>query len=111
MSAQHRQRDRWVSGIVFLILAGIWQLLSLVYTGEAQPGEPMIAGWQVLLTKTFLSLADYWPGGLGVAAVADGAERSYLAALLSVLFHSVNTIGRLVIGLGLGGAIGLLLGL
>jgi sulfonate transport system permease protein len=71
----------------------------------------MIAGWQILFTKTFLSLSDYWQGGFGVPAVADGAERSYLAALLSVLFHSADTIGRLVMGLALGSAVGLLLGL
>jgi sulfonate transport system permease protein len=71
----------------------------------------MIAGWQVLFTKTFLTLSDYWQGGLGVSAVADGAERSYLAALLSILSHSIDTIGRLSLGLALGGAVGLLLGL
>jgi sulfonate transport system permease protein len=105
------RRDRWISVMVFAALAGIWQILSVVYTAEAQPGEPMIAGWQVLFTKTFLTLSDYWQGGLGVSAVADGAERSYLAALLSILSHSIDTIGRLSLGLALGGAVGLLLGL
>jgi sulfonate transport system permease protein len=105
------RRDRWISVMVFAALAGIWQTLSVVYTAEAQPGEPMIAGWQVLFTKTFLTLSDYWQGGLGVSAVADGAERSYLAALLSILSHSIDTIGRLSLGLTLGGAVGLLLGL
>ena len=105
------RRDRWISVMVFAALAGIWQILSVVYTAEAQPGEPMIAGWQVLFTKTFLTLSDYWQGGLGVSAVADGAERSYLAALLAVLSHSIDTIGRLSLGLALGGAVGLLLGL
>lgn len=105
------RRDRWISVMVFAALAGIWQILSVVYTAEAQPGEPMIAGWQVLFTKTFLTLSDYWQGGLGVSAVADGAERSYLAALLSILSHSIDTIGRLSLGLTLGGAVGLLLGL
>jgi sulfonate transport system permease protein len=105
------RRDRWISLAVFLALAGIWQILSMVYTVEAQPGEPMIAGWQVLFTKTFLTLSDYWQGGLGVRAVGDGAERSYLAALLSVLSHSIDTIGRMSLGLALGGTVGLLLGL
>jgi sulfonate transport system permease protein len=105
------RRDRWISIMVFAALAGIWQILSVVYTAEAQPGEPMIAGWQVLFTETFLTLSDYWQGGLGVSAVADGAERSYLAALLAILSHSIDTIGRLSLGLALGGAVGLLLGL
>jgi sulfonate transport system permease protein len=105
------RRDRWISLVVLLALAVIWQILSVVYPAEAVPGEPMVAGWQVLFTKTFLSLADYWGGGLGVPAVSEGAPRSYLAALLSVLSHSFDTIVRLVAGLALGGLVGVLLGL
>jgi hypothetical protein len=86
------RRDRWISVMVFAALAGIWQILSVVYTAEAQPGEPMIAGWQVLFTKTFLTLSDYWQGGLGVSAVADGAERSYLAALLAIRSPSASRV-------------------
>ncbi len=104
-------RDRWVSGAVFLALAALWQVLSLVYTAEAQPGEPMVAGWQVLFSRTFLSLADYWPGGWGVSAVSDGADRTYLAATLSVLVHSADTLGRLAAGMLAGGGAGLALGL
>ena len=107
----HARRDRWISAAVFLSLAAVWQLLSVLYPVEAAPGEPMIAGWQVLFTNTFLSLADYWQGGLGVPSVAEGADRSYLAAFLSVLSHSLDTIGRLVIGLSVGGLVGLILGL
>lgn len=103
--------DRFVSLVVFLALAGLWQVLSLIYTAEAQPGEPMVAGWQVLFTRTFLSLADYWQGGFGVPAVSEGAERTYLAAAMSVMFHSGYTIGRLALGLACGGGVGMLLGL
>ena len=71
----------------------------------------MVAGWQVLFTRTLLSLSDYWPGGFDVPAVADGAERSYLAAVLSILLHSADTILRLAAGLALGGIAGLVLGL
>jgi sulfonate transport system permease protein len=111
MSVIRRRRDLIVSLLVFLALAAIWQILSLIYTAEAQPGEPMVAGWQVLFTKTLLSLADYWQGGFGVPAVSEGAERSYLAAFLSIISHSIVTIGRLLLGLLLGGGVGLLLGL
>jgi len=111
MTAAQPRHERWISLGVLLVLAGVWQLLSIAYPVEAQPGEPMIAGWQVLFTRSFLSLADYWQGGLGVPAVADGAPRSYLAAVLCVLSHSADTIGRLAIGLILGGSVGLTLGL
>ena len=104
-------RQQLVSFSVFAALAIVWEILSLVYTAEAQPGEPMVAGWGTLLTRTFLSLSDYWQGGFGVPAVADGAARSYPAALLSVISHSLATLARLLSGLLLGGVLGLALGL
>ena len=104
-------KERLVSLAVFAALAGLWQIMSLVYVVEAQPGEPMIAGWQVLFTRTFLSLADYWGGGLGVPTVADGAARTYLAASLSLLSHLAFTLARLCVALALGGGVGFALGL
>lgn len=104
-------KGRLVSVAVFVALAALWQVLSLIYTAEAQPGEPMVAGWQVLFTRTFLSLADYWSGGFGVPSVADGAPRTYLAATLSVVSHLMATLARLGVGLALGGGVGFVLGL
>jgi sulfonate transport system permease protein len=104
-------RQQLVSLSVFLGLASLWEILSFVYTVEAQPGEPMVAGWGTLFTRTLLSLSDYWQGGFGVPAVADGAARSYSAALLSIISHSLATLARLASGLLLGGVLGLALGL
>ena len=104
-------RQHLVSFSVFLGLALLWEILSFVYTVEAQPGEPMVAGWGTLFTRTLLSLSDYWQGGFGVPSVADGAARSYPAALLSIVFHSLATLARLASGLALGGVLGLALGL
>ena len=104
MTAASRQRiARLARGLRWRLLI-VWQILSCVYTAEAQPGEPMVAGWGTLFTSTLLSLSDYWQGGFGVPAVADGAPRTYLAALLSILSHSPATIARLASGLALGGA-------
>jgi sulfonate transport system permease protein len=108
MSWLRRQR---VSLLVLLAMAGIWQILSMVFTAEAVPGEPMVPGWQIVFSRTLLSLADYWQGGFGVPSVASGAERSYPAAILSILSHSLDTIVRLYVGLLLGGIVGTALGL
>jgi sulfonate transport system permease protein len=105
------RRDRWIALGVLLVLAALWQVLSLVFRAEAQPGEPMVPGWQVVFTRTFLSFADYWPGGFGVTAVAEGGQRSYLAALLSVLSHSFDTLVRLYLGWVIGAVAASLLGL
>jgi sulfonate transport system permease protein len=104
-------RRHRVSLLVLLGMAAIWQVLSLIFTAEAVPGEPMVPGWQIVFSRTLLSLADYWQGGLGVASVAAGAERSYAAAFLSILSHSLDTMVRLYTGLLIGGVVGTALGL
>jgi sulfonate transport system permease protein len=104
-------RQQLVSLSVLAVLAIGWEILAFIYTVEAQPGEPMVAGWGTLFTRTLLSLSDYWQGGFGVPAVADGAARSYPAALLSIISHSLATLARLASGLLLGGVLGLALGL
>ena len=109
MSAYIRRHS--VSILVLIAMAAIWQLLSMAYTAEAVPGEPMIPGWQVVFGRTLISLADYWQGGLGVGAVAEGAPPTYLAALLAIVTNSFDTIVRLYVGLLFGSVVGTLLGL
>jgi sulfonate transport system permease protein len=100
-----------VSVLVLLAMAGCWQVLSQIYTAEAAPGEPLVPGWQVLFSHTFRLLADYWPGGLGVPSVAEGAQRSYTAAALALLLHSWDTMLRLYTGFACGAFGGAALGL
>ncbi len=105
------RKRRWVSILVLVGMAATWQLASLVYTGEAAPGEPLVPGWQVVVTKTFVSLSDYWHGGLGVKATAEGGARTYQGAALAIVSHSIDTIARLFSGLALGALVGTALGL
>ncbi len=104
-------RRNLTSILVLLGMAGVWQMLSLIFVAEAVPGEPLIPGWQVIFTQTLISLSDYWEGGLGVASVAEGAPRSYPAAFLSIASHSFDTMVRLYTGLLVGGVLGVFLGL
>lgn len=104
-------RRHGVSIMVLGVMAAIWQILSLLYTAEAVPGEPMIPGWQVVFTRTLISLSDYWQGGFGVPSVAEGAPPSYTAALLAIVSNSLDTMVRLYLGLLIGGLVGTFLGL
>ena len=88
--------SRLTSVIVLLGLAGFWQLLSILMPWESVPGERMIPGWQVVFSKTLLSLSDYWAGGLGVPAVAEGGDRTYAGALLAILSNSWDTSLRML---------------
>jgi sulfonate transport system permease protein len=96
---------------VLLGLMLLWQLASILIPYESVPGEPMVPGWQIVFTRTLVSLADYWAGGFGIKAVAEGGERTYTAALLAVLSHSWDTSLRLYTGLALGATAGSLAGL
>lgn len=106
-----RRRRRWVGVLVLLAMAGVWQLASLVYTAKAAPGEPLVPGWQVVTTRTFVSLSDYWKGGFGVKATSEGGKRTYQGAALAIVSNSIDTILRLFSGLGLGALLGTTLGL
>jgi sulfonate transport system permease protein len=104
-------RRRALSMMVLLAMAVAWQVVSMTFRAEALPGEPMVPGWQVLVTTTFLSLSDYWQGGFGVAGVARGGHLSYEASLLAIVSNSADTMVRLYTGLAFGFLVGALLGL
>jgi sulfonate transport system permease protein len=99
-------RRHGVSLAVLFGMAVAWQALSMIYRAEALPGEPMVPGWQIVFTRTLVSLSDYWRGGLGVKAVADGAEPSAIGGVLSILDASLDTIVRLYTGLAIGALFG-----
>jgi sulfonate transport system permease protein len=92
-------------------MAAGWQALSLLYRAEALPGEPMVPGWQIVFGRTLVSLSDYWRGGFGVTAVANGGARNAVGGVLAILDHSLDTVIRLYAGFLVGAVVGLVLGL
>jgi sulfonate transport system permease protein len=106
-----KRTQRLISVGVIGSLAALWQLASIGIPYESVPGEPMVPGWQIVVTRTFISLADYWPGGLGIEAVAQGGARTYAGAALAILSNSWDTSLRLYAGLALGAAVGSIAGL
>ncbi|WIJ25818.1 ABC transporter permease [Devosia sp. RR2S18] len=101
----------WVGLLALIGLALVWQLASMLVTVEITPGVPMVPGWQVVLTSTFVSMSNFWMGGFGIPAASAGTEPSYGVALLSVLFNSLDTFRRLLLGCFIGGGLGFILGL
>jgi sulfonate transport system permease protein len=95
-----------ISLAILFAMAVAWQALSMIYRAEALPGEPMVPGWQIVFTRTLVSLSDYWRGGLGVKAVADGGQPSAIGGVLSILDASLDTIVRLYTGLAIGALFG-----
>lgn len=111
MTAALRPRERWAIRLgVLVAMAALWQLASVLIGGESADGGSTVPGWPDILSA-LKGIGDYWPGGLGVAAVADGGSRDLLTGVLALGHHSIRTLERLVLGLALGAVAGTLLGL
>src|SRR4051794_36832963 len=82
-----------ISVIVALIV--LWEIASLLSTGEVKPGHPFVPGWEFIATHTLVGLSDYWPGGLGVQAVADGGPHTFIGSVYAMVYQSAQTLWRL----------------
>ena len=84
-----------VSLVVFAALAIVWEILSFVYTVEAQPGEPMVAGWGTLFTRTSAQPVRLLAGRIGRARGRRwrGAQLSRGAALGHLAFARDALLG------------------
>jgi sulfonate transport system permease protein len=96
---------------VAVALAVLWEVASRVSKGEVKPGHPFVPGWEFIFKNTLVGLSDYWPGGLGAPAVADGGPRTLLGSIYAIVDHSFQTLWRLVLGFALGAGIGTLVAL
>lgn len=96
---------------VVVVLIVTWQVASIINDSEVSPGRPFVPGWDFMFRNTLVGLSDYWPGGLGVEAVADGGERTLRGSLYAVVYQGSWTLWRLVIGFVLGATVGTALAL
>lgn len=101
---------RLITLATFVALIALWQLASVLVTGTSADGGSVVPSWPDI-GRAYVDLSDYWPGGLGVEAVAEGGEHDVLTATLALGHHSLRTLERLVLGLGLGAIVGTALGL
>jgi sulfonate transport system permease protein len=95
--------------MVLLVLGLAWELLSHVVTAKGSYDEPLVPGWGYLFGNSLLRMSDYWGGGFGVPAPAEGGPRTYAGALLALGEASLITFERVAGGMVFGvlGGIGL----
>jgi sulfonate transport system permease protein len=91
---------------VVVALIVLWEVASLISTSEVSPGHPFVPGWEFIFRHTLVGLSDYWPGGWGVEAVADGGPRTLLGSLYAMVYQGLATLWRLLAGFALGAIIG-----
>ena len=97
------------TALLAVVLA--WELLSLCITAKGSYDEPLIPGWGYLIKNSLLRMSDYWSGGLGVPAPAEGGPRTYAGAFLALGSASLITIERVLFGVVFGTLGGISLGL
>jgi sulfonate transport system permease protein len=95
--------------LIALIIA--WQLLSIAVTAKGSYDEPLVPGWDYLIGNSLLRMSDYWGGGFGVPAPAEGGPPTYAAALLALGSASLITFERVFAGIVFGTFSGIGLGL
>jgi sulfonate transport system permease protein len=91
---------------VIIALLVVWQIASMLNRSEVSPGHPFVPGWQFIFRHTLVGLSDYWHGGFGVKAVADGGPRTLLGSIYALIYQSTQTLIRLLAGFALGAIIG-----
>lgn len=98
----------WAWGtVVLLFLAGVWQLAAVLSNTASPEGSPLVPGWPHLVSTALPALANYGGEGFGI----DPTEVTYGHAFAAIAAHSADTWLRLLAGLFLGAAGGVLLGL
>jgi sulfonate transport system permease protein len=107
--------DRSIPGDRRLVLVSVlgvvvvWHLASLV-AGQSPLTRQRLVPNAADLVRSFDDLAAYWPGGLGVDAVAQGGHATFGVAALALAYNSLATALRLMAGLALGTFIAVALG-
>ena len=110
-AARRRRRiEKSISVASILGLAGLWQLLSVFFSGSAaqlsDTASPIVPGWGWILGRALREISAYAGNGLGTVLAEDGVYGTYGEAFRVIAYHSMVTIGRLVIGFALGVAFG-----
>ena len=115
-SSIHTTRSRTTTTVRSLLLGAIlllvaWELLaSLVVAPAFRRPDQVLPSIQHVI-RDFRGLSDYWSGGLGVRAVADGGRRTYAGAVLALASGAFTTTLRLAAGFAIATLVGVSLGL
>jgi sulfonate transport system permease protein len=102
---------RPLSVAALVILAVGWQVASYLVPTIGFGAAPRVPGWEHVFSKGFVGLSDYWMGGWGAPSPIFGGKQTVWGAVLVVVWNSVITGKRVLLGLLIGIAVGFLLGI
>lgn len=104
-------RRNWISGLVVLALIAGWEIAGLLAPKSPLRESPIVPPWEFIFGRALVGLSDYWKIEMWAPVPQLGGQQTLFGALLALGFHSALTLFRLVLGLVVGAAGGIFLGL
>lgn len=104
-------RRNWISVLVVVALIVGWQIAGHLAPRSPLRESPIVPPWEFIFGRALLGLSDYWKIEMWAPVPQLGGQQTLLGALLALGFHSSLTLFRLILGLALGCAAGVFLGL
>jgi len=88
------------------ILAG-WEVAAHAGISSQLQGSPIVPSWEFVFTTALKGLSGSWTLHFLAPNPAIGGEPTYLGAFAAIVYHSLLTLYRLILGLLLGVAAGI----
>lgn len=104
-------RTRWPQLLTMAVLIAGWEIAAHVSPKTPLAQTPIIPSFEEIFGRSLLGMADYWKFPFWAPITSIGGPQTLHGALLALAFHSLLTFMRLLLGLVLGAAIGIGLGL
>lgn len=87
-----------------------WEIAAQVIGRSGPQASQVMPSVATIVTDGFMGLSNFFKGGFGIPATANGGELSVQAALLALLTNGWVTLWRVIVGLVVGAGLGALLG-
>jgi len=104
-------RTHVVALATWAVIIGGWEIAAHLVPPSQLKGSPIVPSLEFIWTDTLKSLSGSWTVQRWAPNPAFGGRETYLGAVLALGYHSLFTLARVVVGLLVGVAVGVLGGL
>jgi ABC-type nitrate/sulfonate/bicarbonate transport system permease component len=104
-------RANAVALVTWAVIIGGWEIAAHLAPPSQIQGSPIVPSLEFIWTDTLKSLSGSWTIHLWAPNPAEGGRETYLGAVLAIGYHSYHTLVRVLLGLLIGGALGVVTGL
>jgi len=103
-------RANAVALATWAVIIGGWEVAAHLVPPSQIQGSPIVPSLEFIWTDTLKSLSGSWTIHMWAPNPAEGGRETYLGAVLAIGYHSYHTLLRVLLGLLIGGAVGVLTG-